>query len=63
MNTTSLLHHTVTLAPGITQELSQMNTSMTHANTACHTVTETVQATVFDDCNYLIQAKTLKSCC
>ena len=43
---------TVTLAPGITQELSWMNTNMTHANIACHTVTEIVQTTVFNDYSY-----------
>ena len=38
-----ILHRTVTLALGITQELSQTNTN---ANTASHTVTETVQTTM-----------------
>ena len=28
-----------------------MNTNMTNAKTACHTATETVQITVFDDWN------------
>ena len=41
------LHHTVTLVPGITQELSWMNTNMTHTKITCHTVTEIIRTKSF----------------